>query len=137
MKVGWYGFFSGQFANSIVSRLNALNEWYRGQLKARIPDLLNYWQSVIGKQVSAWGIKKMKTKWGSCNISQRRIWMNLELAKKPVECLEYVIVHELVHLLERHHNEQFKAHMDKYLSQWQRSRDVLRREPLGNETWTH
>ena len=114
-----------------------LNEWYRSQLKARIPDLLDHWQSATNKQVADWGIKKMKTKWGSCSISQRRIWLNLELAKKPIECLEYVLVHELVHLLERHHNDRFKAHMDKYLPQWQRCRDILKREPLGNEHWVY
>ncbi|MBD2096821.1 M48 family metallopeptidase [Trichocoleus sp. FACHB-591] len=122
---------------STQKRSLVLNDWYRSQLKARIPDLLSHWQSIIGQQVSNWGIKKMKTKWGSCNIDQRRIWLNLELAKKPTECLEYVLVHELVHLLERHHNERFKAHMDKYFPQWQRSQDVLKREPLAYENWTY
>jgi predicted metal-dependent hydrolase len=122
---------------SAQKRSLVLNEWYRSQLKARIPVLLSHWQSIIGQQVSGWGIKKMKTKWGSCKISQRRIWLNLELAKKPVECLEFVLVHELVHLIERHHNERFKAHMDKYLPQWQRCRDALNREPLGSDTWTY
>jgi predicted metal-dependent hydrolase len=120
---------------STQNRALVLNEWYRDQLKARIPDLLNHWQPVIGKEVADWGIKRMKTKWGSCNISQRRIWLNLELAKKPIECLEYVLVHELVHLLERHHNARFKAYMDKYLPHWQQCRDILKREPLENENW--
>ena len=120
---------------STQNRTLVLTEWYRKQLKARIPDLLKYWEPLIGKQVAAWGIKKMKTKWGSCNISQRRVWLNLELAKKPIDCLEYVLVHELVHLLERHHGDRFKAHMTKYLPQWQRCRDILKREPLGNENW--
>ena len=118
---------------SIQNRALVLNEWYREQLKAQIPDLLNHWQSAIGKQAADWGIKKMKTRWGSCNIAQRRIWLNLELAKKPLECLEYVLVHELVHFLERHHNDRFHAYMDKYLPQWQRCRDILKREPLGIE----
>lgn len=117
------------------NRALLLNEWYRQQLKARIPELLEHWQSVIGQPVTDWGIKRMKTKWGSCNISQRRIWLNLELAKKPIECLEYVLVHELVHLLERHHNDRFKTYMDKYLPHWQRCRDILKREPLGSENW--
>ena len=122
---------------STQNRALVLNEWYREQLKAQIPDLLNHWQSALGKQAADWGIKKMKTKWGSCNIAQRRIWLNLELAKKPLECLEYVLVHELVHLLERHHNDHFKAYMDKYLPQWQRCRDILKREPLVNENWVY
>ena len=119
---------------STQNRALVLNEWYRDQLKAQIPDLLNHWQSAIGQQPADWGIKKMKTRWGSCNIAQRRIWLNLELAKKPIECLEYVLVHELVHFLERHHNDRFKAYMDKYLPQWQQCRDILKRFPLGNET---
>ncbi|WP_413166819.1 M48 family metallopeptidase [Capilliphycus salinus ALCB114379] len=107
-----------------------LAQWYRSQLKDIIPKLLNKWQPIIGVTVEDWGIKKMKTKWGSCNINQRRIWLNLELAKKPIECLEYVLVHELVHLLERHHNERFKTYMDEYLPQWQQYRDLLNQQPL-------
>jgi predicted metal-dependent hydrolase len=118
---------------SLPNRTLVLTEWYRQQLKARIPALLKQWEPLIGKQVKSWGIKKMKTKWGSCNISQRRVWLNLELAKKPLECLEYVLVHELVHLLERHHSDHFKAYMDKYLPQWQRCRDILKCEPLVSE----
>jgi predicted metal-dependent hydrolase len=79
----------------------------------------------------------MKTKWGSCSIAARRIWLNLELAKKPVECLEYVVVHELVHLRERHHNERFIALMDKHLPQWRLHRDVLNATPLGHERWDY
>ena len=114
------------------NRALVLTEWYRQQLKLKIPDLLNKWQSIIGEQVSDWGIKKMKTKWGSCNIKERRIWLNLELAKKPIECLEYVLVHELVHLLERHHNERFQSYMDQYLPQWRQCREILNQEPLGD-----
>lgn len=116
---------------STPNRALVLNQWYRDQLTARIPKLLDRWQPQIGKEVADWGIKKMKTKWGSCNIAQRRIWLNLELAKKPIECLEYVVVHELVHLLERHHGDRFKAHMDQYFPQWRHCRDVLQREPLA------
>ncbi|HEY9878620.1 MAG TPA: SprT family zinc-dependent metalloprotease [Leptolyngbyaceae cyanobacterium] len=122
---------------STQNRTLVLTEWYRNQLKARIPALLEHWQPLIGKEVSAWGIKKMKTKWGSCNICDQRIWLNLELAKKPIECLEYVLVHELVHLLERHHNDRFKAYMDKFLPQWGQCRDILKREPLSNESWVY
>ncbi len=122
---------------STQNRTLVLNQWYRSQLKAQIPDLLERWQSAIGKEANSWGIKKMKTKWGSCNITQRRIWLNLELAKKPLECLEYVLVHELVHFHERYHNERFKTYMDKYLPQWQRCRNILNKEPLGNENWDY
>ncbi len=122
---------------STQNRALVLNQWYRSQLKAQIPDLLNRWQLAIGKDVKDWGIKRMKTKWGSCNISQRRIWLNLELAKKPLECVEYVLVHELVHLNERHHNKVFRAYMDKYLPHWQQCRDLLKWEPLADENWIY
>ncbi|MBJ6923154.1 M48 metallopeptidase family protein, partial [Vibrio cholerae] len=83
----------------------------------------------IGVKAADWGIKKMKTKWGSCNTQAKRIWLNLELAKKPPECLEYILVHELVHLLERNHNERFKGYMDKLLPDWRERRDLLNRMP--------
>ena len=102
-----------------------------------IPPIVEKWEPELGVQVADWGIKKMKTKWGSCNIEARRIWFNLELAKKPVQCLEYIAVHEMVHLLERHHNDRFKALMDKFLPQWRLCRDELNRAPLAHETWTY
>ncbi len=113
---------------STKNRALVLSRWYREQLKLKIPNLLDKWQTIIGEQVTDWGIKKMKTRWGSCNINKRRIWLNLELAKKPIECLEYVLVHELVHLLERHHNQRFKAYMNQYLPQWQQSHEILHRQ---------
>jgi predicted metal-dependent hydrolase len=118
-----------------ANRTRVLKEWYRQQLKDRVPKLLEQWEPVIGRQVSGWGVRKMKTKWGSCNIQQRRIWLNLELAKKPPGCLEYVVVHELVHFLERHHNERFKKLMSQFLPQWRLRRDALAKEPLGSENW--
>ena len=114
-----------------------LLRWHREQLKALIPPLLEKWQSVLGVQVTAWGIKKMKTKWGSCNVDARRVWFNLELAKKPPQCLEYIVVHELVHLLERHHNERFTALMDDFLPQWRQHRLMLNKTPLGHEDWAY
>jgi predicted metal-dependent hydrolase len=101
-----------------------LQEWYRSRLKARVQPLMNKWQRILGVQVSAWNIKQMKTKWGSCNTRDKRIWLNLELAKKCDEYLEYVIVHELVHLLERGHNARFYGLLDKYLPDW-RQRKAL------------
>jgi predicted metal-dependent hydrolase len=121
--------------SSTEQREGALLRWHREQLKALIPPLLEKWQPVLGVQAAAWGIKKMKTKWGSCNADARRIWLNLELAKKPPQCLEYIVVHELVHLLERHHNERFTALMDGYLPGWRSSRDSLNCSPLGHESW--
>ncbi len=116
-------------------REKVLYQWYREQLKQLIPPLLEKWQPLLGVEVTAWGVKKMKTKWGACNAQARRIWLNLELAKKPVQCLEYIVVHELVHLLERHHNDRFTALMDQHLSNWRVYRDELNQAPLGYEAW--
>jgi predicted metal-dependent hydrolase len=114
-----------------------LQRWYRDQLKALVPVLLDKWQPIIGIEASHWGIKKMKTKWGSCNTSAKRIWLNLELAKKPVICLEYILVHELVHLLERRHSEKFAALMNSVLPNWRSTRDLLNSKILGHETWNN
>lgn len=114
-----------------------LAQWYRQQLRAHIPELIAKWEPIMGVEVAEWGIKKMKTRWGTCNIAARRIWVNLELAKKPVACLEYIVVHEMVHLLERHHNDQFKAYMDQFLPQWRLHRDTLNHYPLAYEDWEY
>jgi predicted metal-dependent hydrolase len=87
--------------------------------------------------VAKWGIKRMKTKWGTCNPDARRIWLNLELAKKPVQCLEYLIVHELVHLMERRHNERFTALMDHHLPDWKARRVLLNAQPLAHDEWVY
>jgi hypothetical protein len=118
-------------------RERILHQWYRRQIKLLIPPLIEKWQAVLGVAVADWGVKKMKTKWGACNIEARRIWLNLELAKKSPQCLEYIIVHELAHLLERNHNDHFAAVMDKHLPHWQASRAVLNSEPLSHESWRY
>jgi predicted metal-dependent hydrolase len=122
---------------SAEQREQVLHRWYRQELKALIPSLLEKWQLALGVKVADWGIKKMKTKWGACTIDARRIWINLKLAKKPVQCLEYIIVHELVHLLERHHNDRFQKLMDQFMPQWQLHREELNRAPLGYENWDY
>ena len=113
-------------------RVRVLQRWYRQELKELIPPLLARWQPVIGVQAAEWGVKQMRTRWGSCNIRARRIWLSLELARKPVECLEYVLVHELVHLLERRHNKRFVAFMDQFLPTWRLARAELNRKPPGH-----
>lgn len=118
-------------------RGRVMQSWYRKQLKETVPPLIAKWEEIIGVEAADWGIKQMKTKWGTCNIEARRIWLNLELAKKPIRCLEYIIVHELIHLLERHHNDRFTALMDKYLSSWRFLRDELNGEPLASENWDY
>ena len=116
-------------------RMEVLHQWYRQQLRDLIPPLLKKWEKALGVRAAEWGIKKMKTKWGSCNTAARRIWLNLELAKKPVRCLEYVLAHELAHLIERHHNDRFIAILDKHLPHWRASRGELNASPLSNEAW--
>lgn len=106
-------------------RKRALHRWHRELLAARIPDLLAKWEPKLGVQVADWGVRRMKTKWGSCSIEARRIWLNSELAKAPEECLEYVVVHEMVHLLERNHTERFRQILADQVPQWLTLREIL------------
>jgi predicted metal-dependent hydrolase len=117
-----------------TQRQRVLTEWYRRQLKAQIPPLLAKWQPILGVEAAAWGVKQMKTRWGTCNIQARRIWLNLELVKKPPHCLEYIIVHELVHLHERRHNDRFHALMDRFLPPWRSYREELNQLVLADHT---
>jgi predicted metal-dependent hydrolase len=118
-------------------RERVLLRWYRRRLRELIPPILEKWQVILGVQPAVWGIKKMKTRWGTCNVDARRIWLNLELIKKPVQCLEYIVVHELAHHIERHHNDRFIALMDKHLPHWRAHRQMLNAEPLSHETWKY
>lgn len=111
--------------------------WYRAQLKELLPPLLEKWESRLKVKAAEWGVKKMKTKWGSCNPATQRLWFNLELAKKPVPCIEYIVVHELAHLLERQHNDRFAALMDKHLPTWKTRRQELNAAPLGHDAWSY
>lgn len=120
-----------------VERERVLINWYRRRLKEEITPLIAKWEEIIGVKVDEWGVKQMKTRWGTCNIEARRIWLNLELIKKPVHCLEYIIVHEMVHLLERHHNERFMMYMNRFMPLWQHYREELNRAPLGHESWEY
>lgn len=112
-----------------------MKEWYRKELKKRVPELITKWEKVIGVESDDWGVKQMKTKWGACNIEEKRIWLNLELAKKPLICLEYIIVHELVHLLERNHNDKFIGHMNQFMPKWRLHRDELNSLPVAHNDW--
>jgi hypothetical protein len=121
--------------SSVETRQKLMMGWYRQHLKHAIPPLLEKWQKRLGVRASTWGIKKMKTKWGTCNAEDSRIWINLELAKKSVDCLEYVVLHEVVHLLVRRHDGQFVAIMDKCLPSWRILRAELNGLPLAHEAW--
>ena len=111
--------------STVEKREKIMSDWYRQSLKKVIPDYIKKWEEIMGVTVNDWGVKLMKTKWGTCNVKDKRIWINLELAKKNPQCLEYIIVHEMVHLLERHHNEKYKAYMDKFLPNWKSIKDEL------------
>ena len=122
---------------SAAQKEEVLNQWYRQQLKTLIPPLLEKWQPILDARASFWGVKKMKTKWGSCNTAAKRLWLNLELAKKPEVCLEYLVVHELLHLLERRHSDRFTGLMDMFLPNWRATRETLNAGVLGHEVWDH
>lgn len=106
-------------------RENFVNEWYREQLKAEIAQLLPKWETVTGLKCSSWQTKYMTTRWGTCNTQTKKIWLNLQLAKKPIECLEYVILHELVHTQVKNHGADFVAIMDKYMPYWRDIKKTL------------
>ena len=118
-------------------RREILNTWYREEVKARMPRLVNEWTPKMDVDLADWGVKQMKTKWGSCSTDSRRIWVNAELAKKPPQCLEYIVVHELAHLIERHHNDRFRALLDRHMPTWRHARDELNAAPLAHEDWTY
>ena len=121
----------------VDQRQLVLNEWYRKQLKQEVPSLIKQYEKIMNVEVSEFGVKQMKTKWGTCNPTAKRIWVNLELAKKPSECLEYIVVHEMVHLLEPTHNNRFVALMDEYLPKWRLYKDELNKLPVRHEMWEY
>ena len=118
-------------------REKILIDWYRRRLKEMIPEIIAQYEKAMKVDVAEFGVKKMKTKWGACNREAKKIWLNLELAKKPRECIEYIVVHEMVHLLERHHNERFTAFMDRFLPMWKSYKEELNRRPLRHENWSY
>ena len=114
-----------------------VDDWYRQQVRKAVPPLLDRWQPLIGVEAERFFVRRMKTKWGSCNHDARAIRLNTELARKPPECLEYIVVHELIHLLEPTHNTRFAALMNRFMPKWQLYRDVLNRLPVRRETWSY
>jgi len=121
----------------LIKKQAILEEWYRDQLKALAPPIIKKWEKIMKLKVNEYAIKKMRTKWGTCNALAKRIWLNLELIKKPVDCIEYIIVHEMIHLLERKHNERFIFMMDKYLPEWRQLRMELNRLPVSHTEWKY
>lgn len=116
-------------------RRAVLDRWYREQLRVSLPALISRWEAELAVTVPKWTIRKMKTKWGSCNRENHNVWFNVELAKKHPDCLEYIVVHELTHYFERTHGAAFTALMDKHLPDWRVRRDELNGAPLAEEEW--
>jgi predicted metal-dependent hydrolase len=121
--------------SSTQKRAEVIHEWHKAQLHAAVPGLISKWEAKLGVCVSGYFLQRMKTKWGSCNPRKHHIRLNTELVKKPKDLLEYVVVHEMVHLLERGHNERFIAILDRHWPQWRESRAELNALPLSSETW--
>lgn len=122
---------------SLEKRRALLDAWYREQLKEAVPPLIAKWEPLMGVEVARFFVQRMKTKWGSCNAGAGNIRLNLELAKKPPECLEYIVVHEMVHLLEPTHSNRFTTLMDRFMPKWKFHRDVLNRLPVRHDHWEY
>lgn len=114
-----------------------VSAWYRDELRDAVAPLVEKWELQLGVKANRIIVRRMKTKWGSCNPHTRNIHLNTELAKKPRECLEYVVVHELIHLLEGHHNDNFQIYMNKFLPSWRLLREELNHAPLAHQEWEY
>ena len=121
---------------SVEQRQAVLDRWYRARLRAAIPSLITKYEPIMGVELTHWSIRKMKTKWGSCNRETGHIWFSIVLAEKHPESLEYVVVHEMTHLIERGHGDRFTTLMDGFLPDWRARREVLNASPLGREEWS-
>ncbi|RYZ67343.1 MAG: M48 family peptidase [Proteobacteria bacterium] len=117
---------------SEAERLELLRRWYRAQLRDLLAGLVEKWAAKLKVEPTGWRIQRMKTKWGSCNPKNRRLLFNLELAKKPIECIEYIVVHELAHLIERRHDDRFRRVLDRHLPRWEAVRRTLNAGALGD-----
>lgn len=123
--------FTVRPGSDVAARESFVREWYRTLLKEKIEELLPKWEKITGFYCNSWHTKFMTTRWGTCNSSERRIWLNLQLAKKPAECLEYVILHELAHLKVSNHGKNFVAIMDSYMPNWRDMKKMLSDPSLG------
>lgn len=126
-----------EVSSSVKQREQILFGWYKEQLTGRIPLLASKWENRMGVKVSQWSTRNMKTRWGTCNVRDKKICLNLQLVKKDPDCLEYVVVHELVHLLEKSHNQVFKAYMDRFLPEWRSIKEWLNADTLIREPLLH
>lgn len=115
---------------NVELKRKVLYRFYKKELQHRVKDLIKHYSAIMGLPAPLYGIRAMKTKWGSCALNANRLWFNIELAKKPLDCIEYIVVHELVHLLEKSHNKNFILLMNKYLPNWRVQKKVLNELPL-------
>ncbi len=120
---------------SVKKKQEIITDWYREELHIVLNELVDKWQKKIGVEASSWSIKQMKTRWGTCNHETAKVLFNLELSKKPISCIEYVVVHELVHLIERKHTERFVALVAKHLPKWKSLKDELNSFILSYDEW--
>ena len=121
--------------SSQTKKQEVMFDWYRAELQTVVDDLVFKWQKKIAVEIKGWGIRRMKTRWGTCNPKRSRILINLELAKKPIACIEYIVVHELLHLIERKHGDKFVSLMTKHLPKWKSTKEELNRFILSHEMW--
>ena len=123
--------------SSLEKKEEVMSGWYRSSLKNVGLDLIVKWKKIIGKKVKEYSVRKMRTRWGTCNRDQKKVCLNLELAKKPEHCIEYIIVHEMVHLLEKNHTDKFKAYMNKFMPKWRLYKEELNKSLLGDVKWKY
>lgn len=116
-------------------REKILTEWYRNELKKIVAARIEKWETDLGVTVKAFGVRKMKTRWGSCNPKTGRILINLEMIKKPEQCIDYIVLHEMAHLIEKRHNDRFREILTHHMPRWQTYRDELNEAPLGHDEW--
>jgi len=124
-------------AASHEKKQEVLDAWYREQLRGAVPPLVAKWEKSLGVKAGKVFVQKMKTKWGSCNPVARNIRLNTDLAKKPLQCLEYIVVHELTHILERRHDDRFTSLMNAHMPQWRQYREMLNSLPLAHQEWDY
>jgi predicted metal-dependent hydrolase len=118
-----------------AKRASVIHEWHKSLLHELIPPLINKWETKLGVQVTAYFLQRMKTKWGSCNYKTGHIRLNTELVKKPKDLIEYVVVHEMLHLIEPTHSERFIALISEHFPAWKELRAELNELPLATEEW--
>jgi predicted metal-dependent hydrolase len=127
--------FSIKPKSKFLRREQVMQDWYRNELRNILTPLIDKWQKKIGIKAYYWGIRRMKTRWGTCDEKTNRLCFNLELIKKPESCIQYVVVHELIHMIERKHNDKFVGLIDKYLPKWRSEKDELNQLVLAHENW--